>query len=160
MKVAGILLDLDGTLVDTNELDALRHKKDWRGCVAGLNKTVVYDGISDLLQRASEKGVCIGIVTTSVSYYAQAVLRHHNLKYDVLVAYHDAKPKPAPDPYLLAIKKLSLTTNTVIGIGDTTEDALSLNAAKIIAIGAGWSSVLQKNASWDKIAAHPSEITL
>jgi len=158
MNIGGILFDLDGTLVNTSKLDALRSKKDWKGCVAALNKTVLYDGISDLLHRASDKSVRIGIVTTSVSYYAEAVLHHHRLKYDVLVAYHDAKPKPAPDPYLLATKKLGLTTDIVIGIGDATDDAISLKAAKIIAIGAGWNSLLRHHESWNKIAAHPSDI--
>jgi len=103
--------------------------------------------------------ISVGIVTTSVSFYAEAVLRYHNIAYHTLVAYHDvSRRKPAPDPYLKAAHNLGLASESIIGVGDTIEDALSLKAAKMTAIGAGWSRSFQQHDSWDHIASHPSQL--
>jgi len=161
MIVRGILLDLDGTLVNTSALDALRDQKQWKRCVENLHQTTVFSGISEMLQTARHKGVGIGVVTSSVSYYAAAVLQYHGLPYDILVAYHDtSRRKPSPDPYITGAKKLGFSTDTIVGIGDSAEDALSLQAANIRAYGAGWSGSIQQHQFWYRILKEPSEVPL
>ncbi len=159
MIVKGLLVDLDGTLINSSKLDTLRLRKDWRSCAQNLDQTTVFDGIYEMLRRAKSMGIGVGVVTSSVSFYAEAVLKHHKLAYDILVAYHDvSRRKPSPDPYTEGAKRLGMETGVLIGLGDAAEDAISLKAANIRAYGAGWSDRLQHHESWYDIFSDPAEV--
>jgi beta-phosphoglucomutase-like phosphatase (HAD superfamily) len=84
--------------------------------------------------------------------------RHHGFEHDALVCYHDAKPKPAPDSFLFALKRFGLQTDEAIGVGDDLPDSLALEAAHIRAFGAGWSPVLNPESKWERVLGSPSEI--
>lgn len=161
MIVKGVLFDLDGTLVDTSALDGFRHQRQWKRCVESLHQTTVFSGILEMLQAARQKGIGLGVVTSSVSYYAAAMLRHHGIPYDILVGYHDTfRRKPSPDPYIFGAHKLGLSTGTIVGIGDSIEDAVSLKAANIRAYGAGWSRSIQQHQYWFQVLKEPSDLPL
>lgn len=159
--MTGAILDLDDTLVNTAGLAHLRQRRDWRGCVRNLSETVLFEGIPDLLAALRGKGFKIGIVTTSVSYYAEAVLNHHQIPYDALVAYHDCSPrKPHPASILKCMSKLGLTPENTIGLGDAATDAEAYAASSIKGLGAGWSPKFQASPAWTAVLKHPSELTL
>lgn len=71
-----VILDLDGTIVDTTSIESLRAKKDWRGCIANCNSTALFNDIRDVIKTIRANEVRVGIVTNSVSYYALALLKH------------------------------------------------------------------------------------
>src|SRR6266567_710468 len=109
MRIKGFILDLDGTIVDSSCLDALRDRRRWKECVAGLHGTACFGDLQEVLLQLASKRVAIGIVTSSVSFYAEAMLKHHRIPYDALIAYHDARPhKPHPAPVMACLRKLSI----------------------------------------------------
>ena len=91
-----LIVDLDDTLVDTRAVAGLRQQRRWREAVGGVNRTVIFPGVDSLVAGLGQHKVPWAVVTTSVSFYADGVLAHHGLRPGVRVAYHDAKPKPAP----------------------------------------------------------------
>lgn len=159
MMASVYLFDLDGTLMDTSGIAAARQAKQWKECVRRMGETILYPSVAGVLATIRQQGGKIGVVTTSVSFYAEAALRHHRLPYDALVAYHDARPtKPAPGCYLLAMTRLGGTPENTIGIGDDEVDALSLRAGELRSIGAGWNSSYHSNAQWDAVALQPQDV--
>ncbi|WP_027359767.1 HAD-IA family hydrolase [Desulforegula conservatrix] len=159
MTISGLLIDLDGTLVNTSEIDELRLERLWNKCKDNLHKTQIYNGISELLRRAKDNNIAIGVVTSSISNYAINVLNYHQIKYDILIAYHDVNNrKPHPEPYLLAVKKLNLDITKTIGIGDSADDAISLKCSGIFSYGAGWNENYCRISEWGCVVSHPSQI--
>jgi phosphoglycolate phosphatase-like HAD superfamily hydrolase len=158
MVVNAILFDLDGTLVDTSSIEKMRAGRKWKECVGSLSRTQCYPGIADTLSKLRQQSIGIAIVTSSVSFYAVAVCKYHGILYDALISYHDAKPKPAPDPFLLAIRRLGIEKNNALGVGDASLDALSLSAAGIKSAGAGWNPNLHRNIPWGVLLNEPGDI--
>lgn len=152
-----VILDLDDTLVDTRALRDLRNRRAWKEAVRALDRTAVFPGVQDLLTALSARGVPWVIVTTSVSYYATAVLRHHRLGAPPLVAYHDAPPKPSPKCIEEALTRVNVQPAQAVALGDHGNDHAAYSAAGVLSLGAGWSPVLQ-DAPWDSIVGLPMEV--
>lgn len=117
----------------------------------------MFDGIPKLLSALADRGIQVAIVTTSVSFYAEAVIGHHGIRSDVLVAFHDGPRKPRPDGVLSALAKLKIPVSEAIGVGDHVNDCTAYRAAQIHAVGAGWSPVFQPS-EWHTIADTPIAI--
>lgn len=159
VKLKGLLFDLDGTVIDTSAVDSLRESRKWKECVSKFPSTHAYKGIHELFSTLGSKGISLGIVTSSVSYYASKLLNYHGLKYDILIAYHDvANHKPHPEPYVKAVNALKLDPINVLGIGDKLEDYHSLSKANIRAIGAAWNSRLESPDTWDNLCMSPIDL--
>lgn len=153
------LFDLDGTLVDTSAIELLRRARDWKGCVAKLGSTKVFAGVPEMMARLQCGGASIVVVTTSVSFYAERALAHHALPYDYLVAYHDVtRRKPFPDAYQLALRKVGLSAEAALGVGDDEVDAQALHSAGIFSVGAAWNPAYHSHAKWDAAASAPDEV--
>ncbi len=72
------------------------------------------------------------IVTSSMKNDALAVLNWLNIKYDTLITGDDVKNvKPDPEPVILAIKRLNLSSNEIIAVGDSIFDAISYKKSGI-----------------------------
>jgi HAD superfamily hydrolase (TIGR01549 family) len=136
---------------------ALRQARSWKAAIRAVGQTRVFDGIPQLLSSLTKRGIRVAVVTTSVSAYADAVLRHHHIHKDVLVAYHDGPRKPLPDGVLSALTQLQVAVTDAIGIGDHENDCTAYRAAGIQAVGAGWSPAFQTS-QWTIIAKAPDEI--
>lgn len=155
----GVIFDLDDTLVDTSILRPLRDRRQWPQALAGVSGTRIFAGIDAMLSSLTSRGIRVGIVTTSPGRYAKRVLEHHDIPYTTLVAYHDCpKPKPAPDPCLLALQRLGVRPEKAIGVGDARKDAASYRAAGIRAFAAGWSPATVFDAPWDGTLALPADL--
>ncbi|MXY18352.1 MAG: HAD family hydrolase [Acidobacteria bacterium] len=152
----GIVFDLDDTLVDTRATREYRDRREWRKAVAAIDRTRIFDGITELLAALARREVPWAIVTTSVSYYAEAVLEHYGLHPRRLVAYHDARPpKPHPRGVLLALEALDLPASEVVGVGNAVTDQVAYRRAVVLALAAWWSPDLE-GGDWDGELADPA----
>lgn len=128
-KPRGLILDLDQTLVDSRCAKPLRKERRWSEVKLLIPRFVVAPGAVEL---GRIDGLKIAVVTKSPSNYASEVLRHFQIRTDVLVAYHDAaRQKPHPDPTLRALERLGLAPSEVWAAGDHADDLSSARAAGI-----------------------------
>lgn len=153
-----IIFDLDGTLVDTSALDGMRSARQWRQCVQMLNHTLLFAGMSETLAELRTKFIKFSVLTTSVSFYAQALLKHHKVISEHCICYHDAKPKPAPDGVQLAMQRMSVNPSECIGIGDNSADYHAFSAAGLRAFAAGWNPHCDRTLRWQSILDRPASI--
>ncbi len=123
------------------------------------HRTLLFPGVSSLVTALYDRELRVAVVTSSVSYYAEHLLSHHGLRYDTLVAYHDAAPrKPAPSPFQEALSRLGLTANEALGVGDGPEDAAALSAAGISGFAAAWSPTVALDAPWEGQIHDPADL--
>src|SRR5437763_1202703 len=97
--MAGVLFDLDQTLINSSVAEPLRRQGKWAEVyklISGFNR---YDGIGELLAMLLEREVAIAIVTSSPRSYCAKVIEQHQFLVEKTVCYHDTnlhKPHPAP----------------------------------------------------------------
>lgn len=158
MAVA-VLFDLDGTLIESTAAEPYRRQRKWRDAVRALGRCSVFDGIVSTCAQLRRDGRRIAVVTSSVSFYAEAALNRFGIEHDAIVAWHDtARHKPAPDPYVDALRRLGVADpRDAIGVGDLSEDVLALEAAGVRSIGAAWSPTCC-DAGWNTRALRPRDI--
>ena len=156
MQTDAILLNLDGTIIDSTAIAALRDEGQWRDCTANIHTTRCFPYVERVLSRLNEKGVRVGVVTSSVTSYAERVLKHHRIRADALIAYHDVRPhKPHPAPVLACLRQLKMEPESAVGIGDTADDCEAYLAAGIRALGAGWNEDCNRAANWHAVLTTP-----
>ena len=154
MPKTAVIFDLDDTLVDTSELSHLRENRDWKECFKRIPETKMYDGLLEAITSLKNLEIPIGIVTSSISDYANEVLDYHDIPHDTLIAYHDCPPhlqKPNPAPVIKCLGDLDCSAEGSLGIGDLIKDAQAYKSAGIKAWGAGWSRGLCRDTEWDEI---------
>ena len=100
-----------------------------------LNNPVLFDGIETLLLDLEGKGIKWGIVTNKARYFAENIMKYHQLfdSCSVMMCGDDYgfKPKPSPELLIEACRLLDTNISDVIYIGDGHRDILSANSAKI-----------------------------
>jgi HAD superfamily hydrolase (TIGR01509 family) len=96
-------------------------------------------GARDLLERLKAQGTPIGLVSNSPMSFVRRSLEIVGFEeiFDVLVSGHDvAAPKPAPDPYLEACKRLGVEAGPgVIALEDSPTGVAAARAAGLTVIG-------------------------
>ena len=159
MTGTAVILDLDGTVIDTSAIQDLRDSRAWKACVSNAHRTRPYEGIVEFIGSLSVAGIAVAVCTSSVSYYASALLTQHGIKPSMTVCYHDTqRHKPLPDPVLLVLQRLGTAASRVIGVGDRSEDAEAYRSAGVYCVGAGWNPLLEQSAPWDVVAGSTEEL--
>lgn len=134
-----VIFDLDQTLVDTSKLESLRNNRQWKDIPNRLNECFLYDDMKIVFNKIINKGIKIAIVTSSPGIYAKQILEYFDLKYDLLVAYHDVKnKKPHAEPMLKVINELNILPENIISFGDRDIDIISSNNANIKSVACTW----------------------
>jgi HAD superfamily hydrolase (TIGR01509 family) len=182
---AAILLDFDGTTVDSEPLHCRAHQQFLRSQGIHLTEQEIYGnvgksdrlfyqnlmqrfgkpgevqqwmdaktdvlmgiyrteglhlrpGVKDLLDHAFEQGVSVCLVTSTERRVAQLGLEIVGLARRIMnrVCYEDVeRRKPAPDPYLLAAKRLGVPPQRCLAIEDSVNGATAAIAAGAVTIG-------------------------
>jgi HAD superfamily hydrolase (TIGR01509 family) len=96
-------------------------------------------GARDLLESLKAQGTPIGLVSNSPMPFVRRSLEIVGFEaiFDVLISGHDvAAPKPAPDPYLEACKRLGVEAGPgVIALEDSPTGVAAARAAGLTVIG-------------------------
>ncbi len=96
-------------------------------------------GARELLERLHERGTPLGLVSNSPLRFVQRSIEivglgHH---FDVILSAHEvAAPKPAPDPYLEACRRLGVEPGpSVVALEDSPTGVAAARAAGLTVIG-------------------------
>lgn len=121
------IFDLDGTLLNTDNLEDLRKNKEWKKTYERRNEVTIIEDSFLLLKKYKEFGYLIAIVTNAKrKEYLSTLNTVFSLEADILIGYEDfEEAKPSHKPYLLAIKKLEqkgFSINIIEIIGNEIKD--------------------------------------
>lgn len=96
-------------------------------------------GARELLERLRERGTPIGLVSNSPLRFVQRSIEIVGLEghFDVVLSAHEvAAPKPAPDPYLEACRRLGVEPGpAVVALEDSPTGVAAAIAAGLTVIG-------------------------
>jgi len=108
---------------------------------ANQNFTKIYDGIPEILDYLTEKGIKIAVVTNKPDDVSQFCKEHYLKKWhiDPFFGQKDGVPVK-PDPFMLneVIKIWGFEKSEVVFVGDSPEDMETAKNAGVMGIGAGW----------------------
>ncbi len=94
-------------------------------------------GLYSLLQALEDRGVKIGLATSSQGNWVEAVLARLDVtaRFGAIAAAEMVREaKPAPDLYLLAARKLGVTPQACLAIEDTPRGIESAQAAGMVTV--------------------------
>jgi len=98
--------------------------------------------VKEVLKELFEAGATLGVVTTKMRNTTEMGLKLFGLDQymSTIVSYEDTEyHKPAPEPVLLGMKKLSADPKTTLMVGDSQYDIQSAQNAGVTSVGVGWS---------------------
>jgi len=133
-----IIFDLDLTLVDSSIAEQARKDRNWSLTYSLIPRFRLYDGIPEVFRAIRSRGNKVAIVSTSPSSYVRRVVEYFNMPVDVIIGYHDAQRKPAPDGMLLALRQLGAKPSEAVSFGDRAIDIQASNAAGIKSVACTW----------------------
>lgn len=100
-------------------------------------RVAVRRGARELVTEVAKSGLPYALVTSSRRPFAEAVLEATGLPFEVTVCGDDvSETKPAPDPYLMGAKLLSVDAERCVALEDSPNGVASATAAgcKVIAV--------------------------
>lgn len=103
--------------------------------------TRAFDGTLETLSRLKAQGHPVGVVTSKLQRSAERTLRHVGLRpfVDAVVGADSvARPKPDPEPVLLALSLLGRRPREAVLVGDSPHDLSAGNAAGATTVAALW----------------------
>ncbi|MGH7411851.1 MAG: HAD family hydrolase [Candidatus Methylomirabilis sp.] len=151
-NVRGVLFDLDGVVV-VQSLNFMAIKQEIFGSTEGFileriqglfgqeraraeailehhetnaaTRCRPVDGIVPLLRRLDAQGLPLGLVTRNSRKSVELIQARFRFPFSTVVCREDAPPKPAPDPILLACRRLAVTPHETLFVGDFEFDMLA-----------------------------------
>ncbi len=79
----------------------------------------------EVLDKLEELGLKKGVVTRNCRESVEIVVERFGLKFDFVITREDAKPKPSPEPILLALKLAKSEPERAVVIGDYVFDIMA-----------------------------------
>ena len=125
-----------------------------------VDEVAPFPGVRDMLQLTAEH-YRMALVTSSQRKYAEKMLSLTGMRgyFEFIVAQEDtAYQKPDPEPVLLAIRRMGLSSNQCVFVGDQPYDITAGREAGLITVGAVWGSGDMETLSYyhpDKIIHDP-----
>ena len=114
------------------EIDLPRYREHHPSVM--LEKTSLLPGAAEVLSTLHGAGKRLGLCSNKLRIFSTELLRHLGIAdyFEVVLGPEDvARPKPAPDMLLTALKRLQLPAERVLYIGDMTVDIETARAAGV-----------------------------
>jgi phosphoglycolate phosphatase len=104
------------------------------------DKTKPYDGIGELLEGLSQRGIRKGILSNKSHDFTIEVVRHFfgENSFDIVMGAGPFPKKPDPSSTLHIAQKIGVEPSRVVYCGDTNTDMKTATAAKVYAVGVCW----------------------
>ena len=119
------------------------------------SKSKPYPGIEELIRDLFSNGILWGVVTNKREIFARPLLEKMSFKppANVLVTPdHVQRPKPDPEPVLLACELLKCSPSKVVLVGDNCRDIISAKRAGCMTISAGYGYIKQGESTKEWLA--------
>jgi len=111
----------------------------YRSIDASLGHARVFRGIPTLVKKLHQAGAPLGVVSCKRRALVEGELEAAGLRayFDVVIGYEDVTPpKPAPDPYLEACRRLGVEPGpSVVALEDSPTGVAAARAAGLTVIG-------------------------
>lgn len=125
-----------------------------------VKKQKLYPNAKNILKNLKKK-YKLALVTGTLNKLTKKVLRHFSIRkfFDVVIDGEMVKnPKPAPDPILLACKKLKVNPKEAICIGDNFQDVKAGKEAGCLTIAVTTTSSIEELKDADRIINSLNEL--
>ena len=129
-----------------------------------INKTRLYDGISELLNALSERGVKLAVLSNKADPITQKICEVllKNWHFDAVMGASERFPrKPDPEAALFIASQMGAAPENICYLGDSNVDMRTANAAGFFPVGVAWGfrpkeELLESGAR--RIIEHPMEL--
>jgi len=104
-------------------------------------KSHPYDGIVEMLNSLSDRGVVLSILSNKPNNFTKYVVKHffNVINFKIVLGAREGIPKkPAPDAVNEIVCALGFDKQEFMYMGDTSTDMLTAGAANIESIGVTW----------------------
>ncbi|MCQ5361920.1 MAG: HAD family hydrolase [Candidatus Methanomethylicia archaeon] len=89
------------------------------------NNSLLFEGVIEILHALKKRGLKLAVVTTRSRKDVLLIMKKFSLEnfFDVIVTRDDVfLGKPSPEPVILALKKLNVSANEAVVVGDMPTD--------------------------------------
>lgn len=104
-------------------------------------KSFPFSGVPEAIASLKNAGFTVGVVTSKRAVLATKSLKAHGL-FDAFACVNGAEDstahKPDPDPLLTAAKKLGVSPDRCVYVGDSPYDLQAAHAANMPCVGVTW----------------------
>lgn len=104
-------------------------------------KSFPFPGVPEAIASLKNAGFTVGVVTSKRAVLATKSLKAHGL-FDAFACVNGAEDstahKPDPDPLLTAAKKLGVSPDRCVYVGDSPYDLQAAHAANMPSVGVTW----------------------
>lgn len=104
---------------------------------------VEFDQVTETLRLLKSRGIKMAIVSTKRQEMIQRGLKLMGIEdvFEIVIGLEDVvNPKPDPEPILLALKKLNVTKDEALMIGDNSHDIEGGHNAFVRTAGVAWTA--------------------
>lgn len=138
--------NLISTVIEKGELDPLLFDQIKANYIKEYakrknNKTKIYDGIMEVLEKLKDKNISLNILSNKPHFQTEKVVEYYfkDFKFDQIYGHKpEFKIKPNPESAKDLIKKIGLKPEDVLYIGDTNVDILTAKNANFTSVGVLW----------------------
>ena len=105
-----------------------------------MNKTVIYDGILEVLEFLEKNNILAVVITNKDESAAESIVKHYfSDKIKITIGANDERPlKPDPSGVLEVIGKFGLEKESCIFVGDSEVDIQTGKSAGVYTVAVSW----------------------